>query len=112
MILEGLFGNSTAPKVLLYLQARGEGYPSALAQAFGVPVNQTQRQLERFELEGVLSSRLAGRTRIYTFNPRCFYIADLRSMLAKALARLPLDLREELLKQRKRPRRKGKKLPG
>ena len=111
MILSGLFGNETAAKVLLYLENYDSGYPRAISQAFEISISQVQRQLEKFELEGVLSSQLIGRTRLYTFNPRCLYINDLRSLLKKALSALPSKEQEKYFRQRQRPRRAGKVLP-
>ena len=111
MILEGLFGNATAPKALIYLQLRDSGYPLAIAQTFSVPVNQVQRQLERFAVEGILSSRMVGKTRIYSFNPRCFYLDDLRGLLKKAAAQLPKEELAKITLTRERPRRVGKRLP-
>ena len=51
-MLEGLFGNATAEKVLLYLEHYGEGYAKAIADTFeGVSLHMVQRQLTRFERE-------------------------------------------------------------
>ena len=101
MILSGLFGNVTAAKVLLYLENYDSGYPSGIATVFDVPVSQVQRQLEKMELEGIFSSRLIGKTRSYSWNPRCFYIEDLRSILKKALAALPDSQNEKYLPARR-----------
>lgn len=111
MIFTGLFGNETAAKVLLYLQAMESGYPRGIAQAFELPVSQVQRQLERLESEGILGSRLLGKTRVYAWNPRCGYLSELRSLLARGLAMLPEKIREGFTTERRRPRRKGKPLP-
>jgi len=69
---------------------------------------QIQRQLERFEREGVLVSQLIGKTRLYPFNPRYFFKAELSQLLDKALKNLPESKREKYFTQRTRPRRKGK----
>ena len=111
MILEGLTGNETASKVLLYLESYGSGYPRGISETFEIAVSQVQRQLERFEREGILVSRLVGKTRVYEWNPRCFYLAELRAILAKCLERLPESIKEKYFHQRARPRRKGKPLP-
>jgi DNA-binding transcriptional ArsR family regulator len=111
MILEGLFGNATASKVLLYLESYGSGYPRAISETFEVSISQVQRQLERLESEGILSSRLVGRTRQYEWNPRCFYLSDLREILVKSINRMPLSLQEKYFRHRMRPRKKGKPLP-
>lgn len=111
MILSGLFGNETAEKALLYLETYGSAYPRAVALAFGVAISPVQNQFERFEREGILVSRLVGRTRLYTFNPRCFYLEELRAILKKALERLPESIHDKYFRARTRPRRKGKPLP-
>jgi hypothetical protein len=111
MILAGLTGNETASKVLLYLASYGSGYPRGISETFKVAISPVQRQLERLEREGILVSRLIGKTRVYEWNPRCFYLDELKALLAKALERLPDQLREKYFLQRTRPRRKGKPLP-
>ena len=110
MLISGLFGNETAEKVLLYLQSYGKGYPRAIALVFGMPISQIQRQLERFEREGVLVSRLIGRTREYLWNPRYFFRQELEALLKKALAHLPEELHDRYFRERTRPRRAGKPL--
>lgn len=111
MILSGLFGNETAPKVLLYIENYGSGYPRGISETFEIPLSQVQRQLERFELEGVLASKLVGKTRLYEWNPRCFYKSDIQAILRKTLERLPESFLEKYLRKRARPRRAGKALP-
>jgi hypothetical protein len=111
MIFSGLFGNETVAKVLLYFQEMQTGYPRAVAETLSLPVSQVQRQLERLEAEGVLASRLFGRTRVYQWNPRCGYLAELRALLVQGLKMIPLEARHALLKERRRPRRSGKPLP-
>jgi len=110
MILGELFGNETAEKVLLYIESYGSGYGLAIAETFECAVSQVQRQLERFEREGVLVSRLVGKTRLYEWNPRYYFLEELRRLLAKALKSLPTELTERFFRSRTRPRRKGKPL--
>ena len=111
MILSGLFGNETVSKVLLYLVNYGSGYPRAISETFEISISQVQRQVERLEREGVLVSRMVGRTRLYSFNPRCFYFRELEGILKKTMDRLPEDLKEKYFRKRTRPRRAGKSLP-
>ena len=111
MFLAGLFGNETAEKVLLYLENYGSGYPRAISLTFGIPISQVQRQLERFEREGILASRLIGRTREYRWNPRYLFRKELNSLLSSALKHLPMDYQEKYFRERRRPRRAGKPLP-
>lgn len=110
MLLSGLFGNETAEKVLLYLENYGSGYARKIATVFDIPVSQAQRQLERFEREGILVSRLVGKTREYQFNPRYLFKSELKALLTAALKNLPKDVLELHFTERTRPRRKGKPL--
>jgi hypothetical protein len=110
-MLEGIFGNATAEKVLLYLEQFGEGYGLGIARAFDdLPVSMVQRQLERLEAAGVLVSQLQGRTRVFTWNPRFPFESELRALLRKALKLLPASERERYFAVRRRPRRTGKPL--
>ncbi len=109
-MLEGLFGTVNKEKVLLYIYARKEGYPREVAKFYGIDLRTIQNQFEKLELGGVLYSRLVGRTRLYTFNPRFIFLEELRQMLDKALSFYPEEERERLLMTRRRPRRKGKPL--
>jgi hypothetical protein len=110
-MLEGIFGNATAEKVLLYLEQFEEGYALGIAKAFDdLPVSMVQRQLQRLEAAGVLVSRLQGRTRVFTWNPRFAFETELRALLRKAIGRLPAAERERYFTARRRPRRSGKPL--
>jgi len=109
-MLEGLFGSANKEKVLLYIYAREEGYPRELAKYYGIDLNTIQNQFEKLEFGGVLYSRMVGRTRLYTFNPRFVFLDELKKMLEKALSFYSEEERERLLITRRRPRRKGKPL--
>lgn len=109
-MLEPLLGSTHREQVLLYLVARDEGYAREIARFFGAHLDPVQKQLERLEAGGVLTSRAAGRTVLYSINPRYPFAAELRAMLAKALSFHPEDLQARLLLDRRRPRRRGKPL--
>ncbi len=109
-MLEYLFGSKHAEHVLMFLVARGEGYASEIARFFDTNLYGIQKQLDRLEMGGVLVSRKVGRTRIYTFNPRYPFLNELQALLKKALTFYPEDIREGLLYNRRRPRRRGKPL--
>jgi DNA-binding transcriptional ArsR family regulator len=110
-VLESLFGNATAEKVLLYLERYEEGYATAIADTFGnVSLHMVQRQLARFERAGLLVSTLKGRTRLFRWNPRYPFLREIRALLAKALRSLPTHERDRYFAQRRRPRRSGKPL--
>jgi predicted transcriptional regulator len=110
MLLSGLFGNETAEKILFYMENYEASYARKISKTFEISVSQVQRQLERFEREGILISRLIGKTRQYEFNPRYLFKNELRALLNKALKSLPQDVIERYFTERTRPRRKGKPL--
>lgn len=109
-MIEALVGNPTAEKVLLFLHNYEEGYGNKIAKTFNVPVNQVQKQLERFEIGGLLVSRMIGRTRVYTWNPRNPLIKSIRALLSDVFTYLPETEIKKYYRQRTRPRRKGKPL--
>lgn len=107
-MLEGILGNPTAERVLLYLEQYSEGYARAIAATFELSLSMVQRQLERFERQGLLVSQVKGRTRLFTWNPRYAFLAELRALLKSALRALPAQERRRYFAQRRRPRRTGK----
>ncbi len=110
-MLEPLLGSVSAEYVLVFLQARNEGYATEIARFFGANLYAVQKQLDRLEAGGVLVSRKVGRTRVYTFNPRYPFLEELKALLNKALTFYPEETRERLLFNRRRPRRRGKPTP-
>lgn len=109
-LLFPLLGSESAEQVLIYLLAREEGYPRGIAQFYNVSLLRIQNQLEKMEAGGVLVSSLVGRTRVYQFNPRYYFLKELRILLQKALDAYPPELKDQLLMNRRRPRRTGKPL--
>lgn len=109
-MIEVLFGNTTAARVLLYLQNYDDGYALGIAQTFGVSLYGVQRQLRRLETGGVLVSRTVGRTRVYAWNPRYALLSALRALLSDALESLPPTEIKAFYRERRRPRRPGKPL--
>jgi hypothetical protein len=109
-MLEGLFGNIIIEKIFFILYVYGEGYPLGLAKTFREPVNRIQQQLRRLENAGIVVSRLVGRVRIYTFNPRYPLLNQLKALVAKAYEFLPEKEKETYYRKRTRPRRAGKPL--
>lgn len=110
--IEALFGNATAGRLMLYLFHHGEAYPTGAAKDLGLSLSPVQRQLEKFEAAGLLVSRLVGRTRVYTFNPKHPATSKLRDLVGVFYEGLPLQERERLFSNRRRPRRRGKPVRG
>jgi DNA-binding MarR family transcriptional regulator len=109
-VLEPILGSKSIERVLMFILARVEGYAREIARFFETDLSPIQKQLEKLELAGVLVSRTAGRTRLYEFNPRYPFLKELKNLLEKALSFYTDEEREQLLMNRRRPRRSGKPL--
>jgi hypothetical protein len=109
-MLQSLFGSENRERVLSFLFARQQGYPREIARFYDTSLYGIQKQLDKLETGGILVSRMAGRTRIYEFNPRYPFLDELKNLLEKALSFYPQDLQERLLMNRRRPRRRDKPL--
>jgi len=107
-MLEGIFGNKTAEKVLLHVYHFGEIYPSAIAQDYGLALDPVKRQLERFEGVGVLVAKQVGRARVFSFNPKSPYAGPVKDLVGRLYKSISLNEREKLFSTRRRPRLKGK----
>src|SRR5215216_455570 len=109
-MLKPLLGTENSERVLLFLLTRNEGYAREIAQLFDTNLYAIQRQLDKLEVGGVLVSRTAGRTRLYQFNPRYPFLTELKQLLEKALSFYPEEIRENLVMNRRRPRKHDKPL--
>jgi DNA-binding transcriptional ArsR family regulator len=109
-MLEGLFGNVIIERILFSLAVYEEAYALGLARLFDDSVNRFQQQLKRLENGGIVVSRLAGRTRLYTINPRFPFRQELMMLIAKAFEFIPEEEKEAYYRKRTRPRRAGKPL--
>ncbi|MEE8060174.1 MAG: hypothetical protein V3T17_20435, partial [Pseudomonadales bacterium] len=67
-------------------------------------------QLDRLERDGLLVNKKVGRTRVYQFNPRYAFLGEVKQLLAKALELCPPNIKESLLMERTRPRKRSKPL--
>jgi len=109
-MLESLLGSKSCEQVLLYLNARKEGYAREIARFFDVDYRPIRNQLRRLEAGGILYSKPAGKTILYSYNPRCPYRRELMALIEKVLTFCPDNLSERLVNNRRRPRRRGKPL--
>ncbi|MDH5607271.1 MAG: winged helix-turn-helix domain-containing protein [Anaerolineae bacterium] len=107
-MLEPILGSTSSERVLIFILARGEGYAREIAKFYDTNLLSIQNQLIKLEAGGVLVSRKAGRTRLFTFNPRYAFINELQGLLEKALTFYPEEMQEKLIMNRRRPRRSGK----
>jgi hypothetical protein len=106
-MLDELIGK-TAQKILLHLFHYGETYASAVSKDLVTSLSQVQRQLDHLEATGLLVSKLSGKTRIYTFNPKSPFSKPFREVVRIEYESIPSVEREKLFAQRRRPRRRGK----
>lgn len=93
--------------VLLLLALIKESYPSELARLLNAKLYSIQGILKSLESEGVIVSRLVGRTRQVTLNPRYFASEELAALLWK-LATNDAEVQRAASQKRSRPRRPGK----
>ncbi len=109
-MLESMLGSKSCEQVLLYLTARDEGYAREIARFYGVDYRPIRNQLSRLEAGGILCSRPAGKTILYSFDPRCPFREELIALIEKVMTFCPAVLMERLTSNRRRPRRRGKPL--
>ncbi|MEE9581047.1 MAG: hypothetical protein V3V74_07020 [Nitrosomonadaceae bacterium] len=109
-MLECVLGSQSAEKVLVFLCCRDEGYASGIAKFFDTGVTPIKKQLEKLEVGGVLVSRSVGKTLVFRFNPRNPFIDEIKALMTKVVTYYPQGLQDRLLKNRRRPRRRGKPL--
>lgn len=106
--LAGLFGSESAYLVLMYLENYESGYASQIAKTYQVSLNQIQNQLNKFEELGLLISRKEGTARVFYFK-RSPVTDALRLFLSSMLEHLPKSTVQKYYRDRRRPRRRGKR---
>jgi len=109
-MLEAILGSKSCEQVLIFIVARDEGYATEITRFFGADLYAIQKQLDRLENSEVLVSRKIGRTRLFQFNPRYPFLHELIDLLQKAISFYPEDLKQELIMNRRRPRKSNKPL--
>ena len=108
-MLEGLLGNGTAEKVLFFVTLNREAYAQEIADRLRLTLSGVQNQLRRLERGNVLVGTPRGRMRFYAFNPRFPLVAELETLLRRAIDFLP-EREQERYRVRRRPRAQGKRL--
>ncbi len=112
-MLEYLFGNKNTEKILFFILVNKQAHPRRLARIFGASISSIQNALERLEFGGIIASRMEGNTRLYQWNPRCYFLKEVQQLIQKAYHSLPDSTKKELYErpeERRRPRRSGKPL--
>lgn len=103
-----LFGR-TRTGILMLLYLLPDSYPRQLSGLLGVSLSTVQSALVRLERDGVVASRIAGRSRRTTLNPRYFAARQLRELLARLVEAYPA-FEERAARVRLRPRAPDKPL--
>jgi len=109
-MLEGIFGNKTAEKVLLHIYHYGEIHAAAIAKDYSISENQVRNQLERFENANILTSKQIGKARVFSYNLKSPFTKLIQEIIKITYNSIPLKERETLFQTRRRPRKKGKSI--
>lgn len=109
-MIESIVGSKSSEQVFIFMIARDEGYAKEIADFFGSELYAIQKQLIRLEDANIFVSKKIGRTRLYQFNPRYPFLKELKSLLEKVFTFYPDNIKENLLMNRRRPRRSDKPL--
>ncbi len=80
---QALFGSRRRTEVLILLGLLDDSYASELAGMLNAPLYSVQRILSDLEDMGIVASRMRGRTRLVSLNPRYFAVEELRALLGR-----------------------------
>lgn len=94
-MLEGLCGNKTVQKILLFLFVNHKCYGTQLKRSLKTALTPIQKGLLRLEHGGLIESYYEGKTRIYRFNPAYPLLEELEQLLKKAYTLLPSHEKKE-----------------
>ena len=103
------FGGRARTLALLALSLLDESFPRELARLLQMSLNGVQQALRGLEVDGLVASRLVGRTRVYRLDPLYLAREELGSYL-KRLAAAETELVARTGGLRRGPRRAGKPL--
>jgi len=104
-----LLGTRRRTEVLIMIALLGETFPAELARVLRAPLYSVQNIVAALDREGVLASRVSGRARMVSLDPRYFAFRELKELLFK-LAEAEAGLRAAASDRRSRPRRAGTRL--
>lgn len=110
IMLDKLFGNETLVMIFLNLFHYGEVYSSLIEKNTGKGSRSVLNQLNKMEQAGFLVSREIGRARLYQFNPKNPFIKPIKEIINITYSNMSIKMKEEMFKERMRPRTKGKEV--
>ena len=85
-MLRSLLGSDSRERILTFLVGNQEGYASEIAHTSGLDLFAVQKQLQQFEMDGLLQSHPVGRRRVYSFSSKYPLLKELKNLVEKALA--------------------------
>jgi len=109
-MLSKLFGGTTVEKILFFMLVYEEGYARQISRLFQVAFDPVNKQLSKLEDAGVLISKLKGRTKIFTWNPRYPFLIEMKALIKKAFEYMPEEDKKKYYMERTRPRKSDKPL--
>ena len=77
------FGSRSRTRILLALSSLEASYPRELARRLESPIFAVRKALEGLQRDGLVTSRLVGRTRVYTLDPSYLAYKELAAYLAR-----------------------------
>jgi DNA-binding transcriptional ArsR family regulator len=106
---KGLFGSRARERILKLLGLLERSYPREMAALLDEDLSVVQRTVDDLERDGVLASRLIGRTRLFELNRTYQHYAPVRELLAR-MGQAEPEIVEAARSVRQRPRRARKEV--
>ncbi|MEM7174328.1 MAG: winged helix-turn-helix domain-containing protein [Chlamydiota bacterium] len=100
---KALFGTETNAKILFYLLKNKKCYPSELKHNFNMNFQTVNKGLANLLQAGILRSYYEGRTRLYRFDPKCYFLRELKALLKKLYKKLSQKEKDKYY-ENKRPK--------
>jgi len=104
-----LFGSRRRTEVLILTALLGDTYPSELARLLEAPLYSVQTIVDALDREGIFATRLMGRSRQVSLDPRYYCHRELEALLLRMSEGEPA-LQHAAASRRSRPRRARKPL--
>lgn len=98
-----LFGSRRRTEVLVMTALLGETYPTELARLLGAPLYSVQTIVDGLNRDGVVATRLVGRSRLVSLDPRYYGHRELMALLLRLSEGEPA-LQHAAASRRSRPR--------
>ena len=106
---KGLFGSQARERILKLLGILEQSYPRELAAVLDEDLSVVQRAVDDLERDGVLASRLMGRTRLFELNRTYQHFAPVHDLLAR-MGQSDPEIVAAAQRLRRRPRRARKEV--